>query len=172
MAATIVTPCRVPWAISPSGSGVTLQHAESDGGCKVLVGAGGIHWEGLLVEITFEFCYYTRTAPHPDSEGIEAIGYQVDPCFKGSLADYRDWRKEQWVKTGYCPDSGFFVARQSPWLQSVPDVYQKKCRHYVVYGRDGHVELIAKCFQWRAWNWNEFESPKYDVVVNEGSGTD
>lgn len=130
-------------------------------------------WKGLLVEISFEFCYFTRTMPHSDSEGIESIGYKVEPQFAGSVAKYVDWRKEQWSSTGFCPDSGFYVARQSSWLLSIPELYQSNCRHYVVYGRDGHAELIAERYRWRAWKWDEFPTadPREGPIVAEGEGT-
>ena len=47
---TILTPCRVPWTISPSMSGVTLTHSESDvePECTVVCGAGRLNVDGLV----------------------------------------------------------------------------------------------------------------------------
>ncbi len=175
---TIVTPCRVPWAISPTDSLVSLRHLEtmSSTECAVVLGANSMSRKRLRVEIEFDFCSHTRTGPHDDSEGIAAIGYKVDWPFEGSLDDDHELGSRLWAKTGFCPDSGFYVARQSPWLQSLADGYQRDCRHYVVYGRDGHVELVARRFKWRAWHWPEWtdreEAPKYGPVVCEGEGVE
>src|SRR5438477_12849739 len=83
---TVLSPCRVPWAISPSMSGVTLTHSESDvePECIVLFGGGRLREDGRTdsrrIEITFNLCYYARLGPHSDREGVEEVlGYIIDP---------------------------------------------------------------------------------------------
>ncbi len=151
---TILTPCLVPWAISPSGSSVTLTHCESDvePECTVVVGAGRLgqddRTDTRCVEIVFKLCYHARVGPHSDSEGVEVLGYMIDPP-KPCAADYLHWRVKHWRETGNCPDPGFYVAKQSAWLESLPLFFRQDFRHYVVDGRDGYVELIAREFKWR-----------------------
>ena len=176
---TILTPCRVPWAISPSMSGVTLVHSESDvePECKVVFGAGRLREDGRTdcrrVEITFKLCYFARVGPHSDSEGVEAIGYVVDPRIEVVTKDYLEWREQEWRKSGCCPNSGFYVATQSAWIRSLPDFFQADFRHYVIDGRDGYVELIARYFSWQEWLWldgaREAVSSKSEVI-GEGQG--
>jgi hypothetical protein len=154
MTRTVLTHCQVPWAISPTRSGVTLTHQETDvaPNCLATVGVGSLTPNNKtdcgLVEICFESCYFARTGPKSDNADIECIGYQVTPRYEGS-ADYLEWRASTWRKTGYCPDPGFYIATQSPWLDSIRMPYRKDAKHYVIEGRDGYVEVIATGYRWR-----------------------
>jgi hypothetical protein len=176
---TLLTPCRVPWSISPSTSGLTLTHTEPDVSpeCTVVLGGGRLQEDGRTddrrIEITFDCCYFTRTGPHSDLEGIESLGYEVISGNETSGADYLDRRKAIWKATGFCPDSGFYVATQSPWIESLPQGYREGTRHYIVYGRDGHVELIAAGFRWREWKWRggrREDAPSQGPIIGEGAG--
>jgi len=177
---TILTPCRVPWAISPTDSGLTLSHSESmvEPKCTVVLGAGRLQANGKTddrrIEIAFERCYYARTGPHSDMEDIEAIGYQVEVQNEDPTIDYLDWREREWRRTGYCPDSGFYVAKQSAWISSLQDSCEADDRHYVLDGRDGYVELIARYFRWWEWLWIDGHrelAPSKGPEVAEGEGT-
>lgn len=172
-------PCRVPWAISPTTSGITLTHSESDSEpeCTVVLGGGRLNVDGSTddrrIELEFLHCYYARCGQHCDTEDIEAIGYKIASRYDGKMADYLDWRQKMWLSSGYCPDSGFYLAAQSAWLCSLPDEYQKAAHHYVLDGRDGYVELIARGFKWREWMWVESrreDAPSTGSVVDEGEG--
>ncbi len=177
---TVLIPCGVPWSISPSTSGVTLIHRETDvqPECSVVFGGGRLQDSGRTddrrIEITFNLCYYSRTGPHSDTEGVEAIGYDVVQSFEGAGRDYLEWRQKEWQKNGLCPDSGFYVAHESAWLQSLPNFFHKDYRHYVIDGRDGYVELIAKSFKWREWLWripgHREDAPRTGPVVGQGEG--
>jgi len=96
-------------------SGLTLSHRETScqPECTVDFGAGRLGEDGLTdsrrIEIDFESCYFARTGPHSDNEGIEAIGYEVEPTFDGNWANYLDWRVRRWKETSFCPDSGFLT---------------------------------------------------------------
>ena len=176
---TIVTPCRVPWMVSPSGSGVTLSHGEGDTEpqCTVVLGAGRLReddrTDGRRVEIAFDMCYHARVGVHGDGEGVEALGYKVDdPVLAG--VDYLDWLVRRWRETGFCPRSGFWVATRSAWLDGLPGYFRRDSRHYIVDGRDGYVELIARRFRWREWLWTEGHrelAPERGPVIGHGEGT-
>lgn len=156
---TILRPCRVPWAISPSTSGVTLTHSESDvePDCTAVFGGWRLQENGrkdnLRIDIAFRLCYYARIGPYPDTEDVEFLGYRVLRNHSPAPGDYVAWLDEQWRTTGICPESGFYVATESEWLRSLPSGYREGFNHYVIFGRDGHVELIARGFRWRAWMW-------------------
>ena len=127
------------------------------------------------IEITFKLCYYLRTAPHLDSEGVEALGYEVASGFEGASRDYLDWLRNEWHKNGICSYSGFYVARESAWRKTLPEFFQKDYWHYVVNGRDGCVELIARSFKWREWLWvrgDREDAVKAGPIVGEGEGID
>src|SRR5688572_6901949 len=119
MSATILKPCRVPWSISPSMSGVTLSHCETDvrPECSIVFSAGRLReddrTDSRRVELVFEHCYHARVGPHSDTEGIEAIGYEVAGRFDFDATDYLSRRARLWRESGFCPDSGFYVAIQS-----------------------------------------------------------
>ena len=181
MSATILKACRVPWSISPSMSGLTLRHCETDvePECSVVFGAGRLRdddrTDSRRVELVFEGCYHARVGPHSDTESIEAIGYKVVELFEFDAADYLSRRSRLWRESGLCPDSGFYVALQSVWLAVLTDHFRLGSRHYVVDGRDGYVELIARRFRWREWLWDEGErelAPSSGPMVGEGEGDD
>jgi hypothetical protein len=160
-------------------SGVTLSHSESDvePECTVVFGAGRLREDGRTddrrVEINFELCYYARLGPHSDSEGVEAVGYAVVPPIECDPADYLGWRIQRWRETGHCPDPGLYVAVKSAWLAVLPNFFRRGFRHYVVDGRDGYVELIARRYRWREWHWHTGEresAPAMGPVVGEGEG--
>ena len=178
---TILTPCRVPWRISPSTSGVTLRHSESDvePECSVVFGAGrqrdDDRTDSRRVEITFERCYYARVGPHSDSESVEALGYVIEmPDDRPrDVWDAHQQYLRRWRETGLCPGPGFYIAKQSEWLVTLPDHFQQDFRHYVVDGRDGYVELIARCYKWREWLWSDSDrelAPSTGPVVGQGEG--
>jgi hypothetical protein len=125
------------------------------------------------IEIAFKHCYYTRTGHHSDTEGVEAVGYEVAGGFGGDMRNYLSWRCDVWRRDGLCPDSGFYVAQESSWLPKLPGYFQQGYRHYVVDGRDGYVELIAKSFAWREWLWGGGQREDVvlrGLVVGQGEG--
>lgn len=178
MSRTVLKACRVPWSISPTMSGVTLIHRETDvePKCSVVFGAGRLRdddrTDSRRVEFVFEGCYHARVGPHSDLEGIEAIGYEIVEPFKFDAADYLLRRARLWRESGFCPNPYFYFALQSAWLAALPDFFRLDSRHYVVDGRDGYVELIARRYRWREWLWNEDhrESAPSDGPVVEGEG--
>ena len=178
---TVLKPCRVPWAISPSTSGVTLTHAETDvePQCIVVVGGGRLAEDGRTddrrIEIAFRRCYYARTGPLPDTAGVEVLGYRVIDGHQVAADDYIARRHGEWRAKGICPDSGFYIATQSEWLASLPSAYREGFNHYVVAGRDGYVELIARGFRWREWKWlggRRDDAPSTSEVVGEGEAVE
>jgi len=127
------------------------------------------------IELEFLSCYHARSGPHGDSEGVEAIGYKIEPVYDGDVNNYLEWRAREWSATGFCPGSGFYVATKSEWLSGLESIFQTHARHYVVDGRDGYVELIAHRFRWREWLWTEShreEAPSRGPVVGSGEGVE
>ncbi len=174
---TILQPCLVPWMISPSMSGVTLCHSESDTRpeCTVVFGGGRLQKTGSIdsrrIEISFEDCWFARSAPKPDNKGIEAVGFKVIGNSSTSDGDYLEWLRSEWNWTGICPRSGFYVATESSWLRSLSEHYQTGFKHYVVSGRDGYVELIGKNYAWREWLWQDShreDAPNRGSVIAQG----
>jgi hypothetical protein len=180
MSATVLKACRVPWMISPSMSGLTLSHCETDGEpeCSVVFGAGRLRdnndrIDSRRVELVFEGCYHARVGPHSDTESVGAIGYKIVDPFECDAATYLLRKSSLWRESGFCPNSGFYVALESAWLAGLPDRLRFGSRHYVVDGRDGYVELIASHFRWREWLWIECDresAPSNGPVVGEGDG--
>ena len=179
---TILSPCRVPWMISPSGSGVTLTHSES--GIKPECSVGfwafrksetdttGSH----RISIAFEDCYYARVGHHEDSESVEGIGYLLElECNLRDVFAFMKWVEQTWIASGFCPQSGFYYAKESEWLASLPSNFQKHARHYVIDGRDGYVEVIASRFTWQEWLSPDSppeNGPSQEILVASGEGVD
>lgn len=182
--ATTLRNCEVPWAISPTCSGVTLIHEETDvaPNCRVVLGAGRLNPDGLTdvrrIELVFELAYFTRTTPHDDSQSASDYGFNVVDEYNGDMNAYIHWCKQQWTKTGICPNSGFHVAERSDWLESVPEFYRQHCNHYLLDGRDGHVELLASKYRWAEWvvgennnrEWSEVWPLNTAVAQSENDG--
>jgi hypothetical protein len=165
--------------VAPSMGSVTLQHTETDTEpeCTVVFGGGRMTKTGKMdlrrVEIEFDMCDYSRTMPLPGGGGLKTV-YQVEASYEGDMSKYLKWLEREWNATGLCPHPGFYVAKDSEWLAGLPDrVRDSGGNHYVVAGRDGYVELIAKQFQWREWMWTEGrreDVPDAAPVVGSGEG--
>ncbi len=163
---TILKPCAVPWAVSPSGGGIGLTHIQDDEPeCRVLLGGGRIKRDGGIdnrrIELTFENVLWTRTGPHPDNVNVESIGYEIDNGFadkgysgSGDVAEKVDWIHAYWLREGICPDPKFYYASESDWLMSL-NVPGDGFKHYVIDDRDGYVELISTGYSWKEWLWIE-----------------
>ena len=153
--------CKVPWSISPSASGVTLIHEETDvaPNCRVVLGGGRLQQDGRTdwrrIELVFELAYFTRTTPHDDSASTSDYGFDVVDGYDGDMELYVQWRQRQWTETGLCPNSGFYIAESSDWLDSIPNRYRESCNHYLLDGGDGHVELLASNYRWAEWAVDE-----------------
>lgn len=95
---TLLTPCRVPWMVSPSMGSVTLTHVETDvePECTIMFGAGRMSDEGQLdnrrIEIKFEMACYARVLPL--TGGVDAI-YPVSPTYDGHYSGYLDWLRRE-----------------------------------------------------------------------------
>lgn len=157
--AVILKPCRVPWEVSRSMSGLTLTHTETgiSPECSVVFGGGRLGDGGLTdtrrIEISFEGAWFARCGPKLDNDDITSIGYGVTGAYDGASRSYLEWRKMQWRQTGFCPDSGFYVATRSDWQETAHASGWQKLNHYVLDGRDGYVEVLAERFRWREWLW-------------------
>jgi len=142
-------------------SGITVRHSESDvePACSLVFGAGRLCSESRVdsrvVKIAFKRCYFVRIGARSDNEGVESLGYRVDGKYQGERAGYIEWRAAEWRRLGYCPNSGFYVAEHSEWLNNTPGEFGAACRHFVVDGRDGYVELLAQAYSWREWVWTD-----------------
>lgn len=174
---TVLIPCKVPWSISRSTSGLTLTHCESDVApeCSVVLGGGRLQPDGTTddrrIEIIFEYAYYSRNGPLADDAGVKSLGYEIVDGYNSTiLADYLTWYRREWGKTGVCPNPNFYVAQRSAWLQSLPASVVSDFRHYVD-GSDGYVEVLAQSFEWRDWLWvggHREHAPKDGPIVAEG----
>ena len=152
---TTLTPCRVPWSISPSGSGLCLKHMETDIApeCSVTFGANWLTAAGSLaggeVEIVFNGCYFARVAPMSDVAGFDEYCFRIESGKAQDSEGEIAWPPREWVETGVCSDSGFYFATESEWMESLPLLFRRDCRHFVLAGRDGYVELVAREYKWR-----------------------
>lgn len=160
-------------------SGLTITHCETDvePRCSVVFGAGRLRdddrTDSRRIEVFFERCSYARVGPISDTEGIEAIGYEVVESFEFDAATYVSRRSILWRESGFCPDSGFYVSLRSEWLDGLLNRLGLGSRQYVLKGRDGYIELIARRFSWREWLWNEGDresATSKGPVVGEGAG--
>lgn len=149
--------CEVPWAISPTSSGITLIHEETDVSpkCRVVLGAGRLNSDGLTdlrrIELVFELAFFARATPHGDSQSPPDYGFEIIDDYDDDISLYLEWRHQKWITTGVCPDSGFYIAESSVWLASLDEFYRENCNHYLLDGRDGHVELLAAKYHWAEW---------------------
>lgn len=157
---------------------VTLHHTETDTEpkCRIVFGGGRMTPTGSMdlrrIEIEFDMCAHARTMPL-DGGGISRV-YPVEPSYEGDMSKYLKWLEDEWNATGLCPSPGFYVAKQSEWIESLlGPTGEDADNHYVVVGRDGYVELLAKRFRWREWMWEggrREDAPRVGPVVGSGEG--
>jgi hypothetical protein len=187
---TILTPCRVPWKISASTGYITLTYSTTDvsTGCQVELGAGRLTENNFTdyrrIDLTFERCLCARAGWHSDTDTVESLGYRVpDGGDDWPLEEHWKRYSERWRANGWCPDSGFYVVGESPWLttlehskqSSLHETLRKNLHHYVIDGRDGYVELIARKFRWSERVWHlpidtEASSATLGPIIAEGEG--
>ena len=160
-------------------SGVTLIHSETDVApeCTVVLGANRMSTEGCLeacrVDIVFSLSYYAKVGWLNDTESIDSIGYAVKDQYRGDADSYIKWRKETWQVSGKCPNPGFYVAEHSEWIMTLPPYFHRDFHHYVIEGRDGYIEMIAKGFSWKVWLWlsgHRDDAPMKGPVLDSGEG--
>lgn len=179
--AIVIKPCKVPWSVSPSMSGLTLTYAETDiePECSIVFGGGRIGPTGLTdmrrIELQFSMAGQVRCTAKGDDEDIDALGFHVAGGYDGPIEDYLQWRRREWQGTGLCPDSGFYVAADSDWLQAAGLKHRNSAGHFILAGRDCYIEVIADSFSWREWLWpdghRDSHQDERDVVAS-GRGTE
>jgi hypothetical protein len=171
----VLKACRVPWAISPTMSGLTLRYTEpkSDADCHVVFGAGRLGSDGLTDSRRVELCFlgvdHVRASTKRYGDDITALGFEIVGGYAGDLNAYFDWRELVWREHGTCPDSGFYVATKSDRLMG------EDARHFVLEGRQCYVEVIAKRYTWREWIWSSGERDHFSddsTVFATGNGVD
>lgn len=154
----VLVPCRVPWMISSSMSGLTLVHSEGDvePQCSVVVGGGRLGESGRTdsrrIELTFHECESSKLLLLGDGEELDSKGYTLRSAARDmGRSLYIKWFPAEWQSSGMCPASGLWVAVDSPELESL----RARGRNlYVVAGRSGYVELVASSFSWQEWIWD------------------
>ncbi|MES1200877.1 MAG: hypothetical protein ABUS57_05455 [Pseudomonadota bacterium] len=175
----VITPCRVPWSVSPTMDGLTLTHSNDDEPrCSIVFGGGRLTESGLTddrrIEINFASAYFARVSAKDDNEDIDASGFTVVRMDEGPSDQYLEWRRRRWRQTGFCPESGFYVATESPWLTSAGFAHLA-LRHFVLAGRDNYIEVLASGFAWREWMWPSGPRDQYtdpQDVVGSGEGVE
>ena len=177
----VIKPCKVPWWVSPSMSGLTLHYAETDVApeCSIVFGGWHLGYESQSdmrrIELRFHMASHARAGTTSDEEDIEASGFEILGGYDGPDDGYQDWRARTWRETGTCPDSGFYVATQSDWLSSARMVIAEAPKHYVLVGRDVYMEVIADSFSWQEWLWPDGHRENNlgtRDVVGSGRGTE
>lgn len=64
------------------------------------------------------------------------------------------------------------MAQSSEWLSQLPEQFQTDSEHYVIDGRDGYVEVIARRFEWKEWIWQDGlrdDVPSKEPIADQGS---
>jgi hypothetical protein len=177
----VMKPCKVPWSVSPTMSGLTLTYMEPDVApeCSIVFGAGrmGPHerTDSRRIELQFVMASHVRASPKRDDEDIEASGFHIVGRYDGPSQGYLKWITRNWRDTGICPDPGFYVATESDWLRSATMKYGHAPKHFILKGRECYMEILAESFSWREWLWPDGARDIYQHasdVVGSGHGTE
>jgi hypothetical protein len=59
------------------------------------------------------------------------------------------WHREEWEKTGFCPDPCMYEVENSTWIKNINN-QKNGCKHYIVVGHDAYVEVKAKDWKWES----------------------
>ena len=179
--------CTLPWTVWPWG--VDLHHADTDvvPECSMQFGAMIVRpsqpYEQLWIRVEFELAGFASAKPHRDDETLtEVSGYDIVPRRDEHDQDAHARDEASWLSSGICPDPKLYFATDSTWLTAERESWAQRLRdsvtaedavHFLVDGRDGYVEILAKGFHWRAWQPG---SPRHNEVEGEpimtGSWTD
>jgi hypothetical protein len=155
--------CKLPWSIWPWG--LTLNHGDTDmlPECSVEFGVQVVRpsppYEQLWVKVEFELAAFASAKPRRDDEILSDVtGYDIVP-----MRDSTSYEGDQaeWLRTGVCPDPGFYFSTDTLWLdkdrrswaaRQRRDLRPEEAVHFLLDGRDGYIEILAAGFTWRAWH--------------------
>jgi hypothetical protein len=107
-----------------------------------------------FVVATFQHGLYVRMYPgHSDAEVIEEAAYDRSAlsCRYQRGENIREWLlrfREEWRRTGVCPDPGMYEVEDSPWLEELDPGSAYK--HYLMLGHDAYVEVAAEGWSWKS----------------------
>jgi hypothetical protein len=154
--------CTLPWCIWPWG--LTLTHSDTDTNpeCSVEFGGGFQPKQELWVKVDFHSAAFASAKPHRDDEALAQVtGYDIVPRRRQGNLDIWQVEEEEWLRTGRCPDPGFYFSTDSKWRDAEQQAWAARQRgrlrpdeavHFLLDGRDGYVEVLAAGFTWRAWH--------------------
>jgi hypothetical protein len=100
--------------------------------------------------------------PHRDDEELlDVTGYDIVPRRRDNGFDTYQDEQDEWLRTGLCPDPGFYFSANTTWLETERPSWTARQRghprpdeviHFLLDGRDGYIEIFAVGFTWRAWH--------------------
>jgi hypothetical protein len=157
--------CSLPWRIWPWG--LSLTHGDTDvlPVCSVEFGVLIVRatrpYKELWGRVDFNLAAFVSAKPHRDDEDIlDVTGYDILPRTRGSgFATYEE-QQDEWLRTGVCPDPGFYFSTDTKWIDTEQQSWTERQRadlrpgeavHFLLDGRDGYIEILAASFTWRAW---------------------
>lgn len=138
MTKPILSPINVPWAISPSISGVRLA-AREDGDAVIdaNVYSASAQLPAERVRITLVGGQWIRTEPVIDDGSEMHLGR-----FDRSLI-----AEVPWSHSGTCGDPRVYRVTGSWWLREV-GAERFGCCHFVIAGRELWLEVLARRLHW------------------------
>lgn len=173
----IFSACNLPWSIWPWG--LSLTHGDTDvlPECSVEFGVLIVQptrpYRELWVRADFELAAFACAKPHRDDENLLGVtGYDIVPRRRGPGAATYEEQQDEWLRTGVCPDPGFYFSTATKWIDEERQSWTQRQRadlrpeevvHFLLNGRDGYIEILAAGFTWRAW-------PQGRPLLNDVSG--
>jgi hypothetical protein len=172
--------CTLPWRTGPDN--LTLTHCDTDvlPECSVEFRGQVVRpsppYEQLWIRVEFELAAFASAKPHRDDELlVDVTGYDIAPR-RGGLGGFSTYQDQQdeWLRTGLCPDPGFYFSTDTRWLQAERRSWAERQRghpkseeavHFLVDGRDGYIEILASGFKWCAWRPGH---PRVSAVSGSG----
>ena len=113
-----------------------------------------------LVRVTFARGLWARFCPaHSDGEMVDPDAYDFStipeflkltggPGEPVDVAQYVRRFRSMWARTQLCPDPHMYEVENSTWVEhaNAGQVF----RHYMLWGHDAYVEILAEGWQWES----------------------
>lgn len=105
-----------------------------------------------LVCLSFPGCYWVRVEPMVSDESV--IDYSLFDTselarfqWKGPAEEYVSSFRQEWSRSGVCPDPQFYEVVDGDWLRSVPNT-RSKLRQFLLVAPESSVHLLAQEWAW------------------------
>lgn len=113
------------------------------------------HGPYRLVRVVFESGLWVKLSPaYSDKEVIQdaIFDWSAVPgrwSHEGDIYELLKRSKEEWLRSGICPDPNIYEVENSQWLDETGAANDKhtQWKHFLILGHDAYAEVIARAYK-------------------------